>query len=147
MAQELASSGRHPDKKLLLGPGGTVRAQCTLDQEGKKLNTRANVEGGAVTEVLYDTTGNGVADTREVWKGDTLLRLEADTNGDRRSDVVQYYSAGAVKFQDEDVDFDGTVDRRFEGNQPVSITSGTTVPDTRFGKLGCGSFARFWWKR
>ena len=38
-------------------------------------------------------------------------------------------------------------DRRFEGNQPVSITSGTSVPDTRFGNLGCGSFARFWWKR
>ncbi|MDJ0852485.1 MAG: hypothetical protein QNK04_29285, partial [Myxococcota bacterium] len=145
--QEVATDGKAPDKKLFLGDGGVVTAQCTLDQEGKKLNTRAVVEGGLVTEVLYDTTGNGVVDTREVWKGNEILRLEADTNEDRRPDVVQYYSGGAVKFQDEDVDFDGLVDHRFEGEQAVSVTNGTSVPDTRFDNLGCGSFSRFWWKR
>ena len=97
--------------------------------------------------MLYDTTGNGVADTREVWKGSEIVRLDADTNDDRRPDVVQYYTGGVVKFQDEDVDYDGIVDHRFEGEEAVSVNSGTAVPDTRFGKLGCGSFSGFWRKR
>ncbi|MHC4422998.1 MAG: hypothetical protein ACYS1E_20775 [Planctomycetota bacterium] len=147
VVQEVASNGRSPDKKLLLGPGGVVTAQCTLSEDGKKLSTRANVENGIVTEVLHDTTGNGVADTREVWQSNEILRLEADTNDDRRPDVVQHFSGGQVVRQDEDVDYDGVADQRFEGNQPVNLPPGTKLPGAKFDKLGCGNFHRFWWKR
>jgi len=88
-----------------------------------------------------------VADTREVWQGNEILRLEADTNGDRQPDVVQYFSGGQVARQDEDLDFDGVADQRFEGSQPVSLPPGTKLPGEKFDKLGCGSFHRFWWKR
>jgi hypothetical protein len=97
--------------------------------------------------VLHDTTGNGVADTREVWQGSEILRLEADTNGDRQPDVVQHFSGGQVVRQDEDLDYDGVVDQSFEGNQPMNVPAGTKLPGAKFGKLGCGSFHRFWWKR
>jgi hypothetical protein len=52
-----------------------VTGQCFLDEAKKKLNTRAVVQNGAVVEVLVDTTGNGVADTREVYSGEKLLRV------------------------------------------------------------------------
>ena len=147
--QEVASgdNGRNPDKKLFLDAAGQVTAQCLLDANKKKLNTRALVSGGVVGEVLIDTNGNGFADTRQVLSGGQLARLDADTNGDRKPDVIQTYQGGAVAFQDEDTDFDGTVDQRFQGQSPVAVPAGTPVAGGNFGKLGCGSFHRFWWKR
>jgi hypothetical protein len=148
VAQEVASDGRNPDKKFLLGPGGVVKAQCTLSEDGKKLNTRAVVDRqGNVLEVLTDTTGNGVADQRIVYRGGEAVRLDADTNADRKPDVAQHYAGGQVTHQDEDVDFDGVIDRRFRGDQPAEVPAGTAMPGESFGKLGCGSFHRFWWKR
>ena len=69
--QEVASgdNGRNPDKKLFLDAAGQVTAQCLLDANKKKLNTRALVSGGVVGEVLIDTNGNGYADTRQVLSG------------------------------------------------------------------------------
>lgn len=147
--QEVASgeNGRNPDKKLFLDASGQVTAQCLLDEEKKRLNTRALVSGGAVTEILIDTTGDRFADTRQVLRGGQLVRLDADTNGDRAPDVVQTYQGGELTYQDEDSDFDGNVDQRFRGQTPVDVAAGTKLAAPAFGKLDCGSFHRFWWKR
>jgi hypothetical protein len=61
--------------------------------------------------------------------------------------VVQTYSGGALANQDEDTDYDGVIDQRFQGQTAVSVPPGTRVAGEKFGKLGCGSFHRFWWKR
>ncbi len=125
--QEVASDGGDPDKKLFLAAGGKVTAQCFLDDAKKKLNTRTVVSNGQVVEVLVDTTGNGVADTREIYENGDRIRLEVDTNDDRRPDVVQAVGEGGLPLQDEDVDFDGVVDRRFQGDQLVETASGTEI--------------------
>jgi hypothetical protein len=148
--QEVASgdNGRNPDKKLFLAKDGAVTAQCLLNDEKDKLNTRALVRAGAVNEILIDTSGDLWADTRQVLGSDgSLARLDADTNGDRKADVVQVFKGGALAYQDEDTDNDGVIDQRFEGNTPVAVPAGTKVTSAKFGKLGCGSFNRFWWKR
>ena len=127
---------------------GQVTAQCLLGEDKKKLNTRALVKGGTVTELLIDGSGKGYADTRQVLsKTGEVVRLDADTNGDHKVDVVQTFKGGALAFQDEDTNFDGVIDQRFQGTTPVSVPAGTRVSDEPFGKLDCGSFDRFWWKR
>ena len=127
---------------------GQVVAQCLLGEDKKKLNTRALVKGGVVVEVLIDSSGKGFADTRQVLsKTGEVVRVEADTNADRKPDVVQTYEGGALAFQDEDTNFDGAIDQRFQGTTPVAVPAGARVPDEPFGKLDCGSFDRFWWKR
>jgi len=123
-----------------------VTAQCQLDADGKKLAIRVLFSGGAPTEALIDTTGNGVADTREVYQGGNRVRVEVDTNDDRRPDVVQSLAPGGQPRQDEDTDFDGVIDRRFDGDALVDVPAGTKV-GPKFGELGCGSFHAFWWKR
>ncbi|MCH8134325.1 MAG: hypothetical protein IIA30_17405, partial [Myxococcales bacterium] len=145
--QELANNGRDPDQKLMLGPGGVVTGQCSLDEKGKKLNTRAVVRNGQVTEVLYDGSGNGIADTREVYENGALARLDADTNGDGKPDVTQFFTGGKMTRQDEDLDYDGSVDRAFQGQTPLDVGANTPISGAKFGKLGCGSFHGFWWKR
>ena len=145
--QEVASNGRTPDKKLFLGPGGVVLSQCLLSEDGKRLNARAIVQNGVVTEVLIDSNGKGTADTRQVLRGGQLVELHADTNGDGRPDVVQYFAGEEIRQQDEDTDFDGLVDQRFQGNQPQAVPANTKLAGDAFGKLGCGAFHRFWWKR
>ena len=75
------------------------------------------------------------------------MRLDADTNDDRVPDVTQTFEGGALVYQDEDTDDDGTIDQRFQGDKPVDIAAGSKMPGAKFGKLGCGSFHRFWWKR
>ena len=60
--------GSSPAKRLFLNATGEVTSQCLLDAEGKKLNTRAIFVGGMIAEVLVDTTGNGVADNRDVYE-------------------------------------------------------------------------------
>ncbi|MFB3118717.1 MAG: hypothetical protein ACE1ZP_08110, partial [Myxococcota bacterium] len=54
---------------------------------------------------------------------------------------------GGVSRQDEDIDFDGIVDHRFDGDMPVDVPAGTKLTGEKFGRLDCGSFHRFWWKR
>jgi len=75
------------------------------------------------------------------------VRIDVDTNGDRKPDVVQHLSNGGPPVQDEDSDFDGMVDNRFEGEQLVELTSATPIEGDAFGKLDCGSLNRFWWRR
>jgi hypothetical protein len=143
----VTGDGRNPDQKLFLASDGSVTGQCFLNEDKSKLNTRAVVQGGVVTEVLIDTTGNGVADTREVYRGEERVRVDVDTNGDRTPDIAQSSGPGGVPRQDEDVDFDGVIDRRFDGDQLVDVPPGTKIPGAAFGRLGCDSFHGFWWKR
>jgi hypothetical protein len=147
--QEVASDGSAtPDKRTFLDERGQATAQCLLGEDKKKLNTRALVSGGVITELLIDTTGNGYADTRQVLsKSGDVVRVEADTNGDHKPDVVQTYQGGALVFQDEDTNFDGKIDQRFKGTAPVAVPAGAKIEDAPFEKLDCGSFDRFWWKR
>jgi hypothetical protein len=74
--QEVASgdNGRNPDKKLFLDPAGQVTSQCLLDEKKAKLNTRAVVSGGIVTEILIDTTGDRWADTRQAASSTSVSR-------------------------------------------------------------------------
>jgi hypothetical protein len=146
--QEAADEGgSKPSKKLFLNSSGEVTAQCLLDAEGKKLNVRTIVVGGVVVEALIDTTGNGVADNREVYEGGERVRTHVDTNDDRKPDVTITAMPGGISRQDEDTDFDGIVDLRFDGDTPVDIPAGTKLAGKKFERLNCGSFHRFWWKR
>ena len=65
----------------------------------------------------------------------------------RLAEAFASLEAGQLVYQDEDTDYDGVVDQRFEGNQPVTVPAETRVASAEFGKLGCGSFSGFWWKR
>jgi hypothetical protein len=105
------------------------------------------VSNGVMTEVLIDTTGNGVADQREVHQNGGPVRLDVDTNGDRLPDIAQSTGPDGVSRQDEDTDFDGIVDQRFDGDVAVDIPADTKIAGAKFGNLDCGSFHRFWWKR
>jgi hypothetical protein len=145
--QEATSNGRNPDKKLFLDAGGAVTAQCQLNESGDKLTTRAIFANAELVEILVDTTGNGIADQREVYRNGARVRLDADTNGDRKPDVVQSVAPSGTSIQEEDTDFDGIVDRRFEGDRLVGTAGDSRIPGAEFGRLGCGSFHRFWWKR
>jgi hypothetical protein len=146
--QEVVSDGgRNPGKKLFLNAAGEVTAQCLLDADGKKLNVRTIVVGSEIVEALIDTTGNGVVDTREVYEDQERVRMDIDTNGDRKPDVTITTLPGGVSRQDEDTDFDGIVDLRFDGDMPVDIAAGTKLAGDKFPNLDCGSFDRFWWKR
>jgi hypothetical protein len=60
---------------------------------------------------------------------------------------VQYYAGADVRQQDEDTNFDGIVDQRFQGGQAAKVPPNTRVAGEPFGKLGCGNFDGFWWKR
>ena len=44
-------------------------------------------------------------------------------------------------------DYDGVVDNRFDNGASVPVPAGTQIAGEDFGKLGCGSFHSFWWKR
>ena len=78
---------------------------------------------------------------------DLTARLDADTNADRKPDVIQYFKAGAVSRQDEDTNFDGVIDQRFEGGKPVALPPGTKISTTPLGPLDCGRFSEFWTAR
>jgi hypothetical protein len=148
--QEVASgeNGSSPDKRLFLADDGSVTAQCLLGKDKKRLSARAIVKAGVVSEVLLDTTGSGYADTRQILSDGKIVRVEADTNRDHRPDVVQTYDAsGTLRYQDEDTNGDGIVDRRFEGGKSVPVPPGATIPRDPFPKLDCGSFDGFWTKR
>ena len=99
-----------------------------------------------ISEVLFDSSGDGFADQRQVYRDGAVVRTDADTNADRKPDVVQSASNG-IPIQDEDVDYDGVVDQRFKGDQLVSVPAGTAIAGAAFQRLDCGSFHPFWWRR
>jgi hypothetical protein len=92
---------------------------------------------------LLDTNGDGKADQRVRYEDGQAVRLEADTNGDGKADVVQHLRGEAIARQCEDGDYDGRIDRCFEGTAPVAV-SGETDVSAPLGRLECGGFDRFW---
>ncbi len=88
--------------------------------------------------------GDGRADQRELYEAGARVGLEADTNGDGRPDVVQVVAGTEVVRQDEDADYDGTLDRRFEGE--VSSEIEAPAPPM-LPSLDCGGVDRFWASR
>ncbi len=145
--EAVTDEGANPGTKAFLNAAGEVTSECRLDASGKKLNVRVIFVGGEVVEAMIDTTGNLVADTREVYEGGALVRTDVDTNNDRRPDISISAGSKGASMQDEDTDFDGSVDLRFDGDTPVDIPTGTKIAGGKFGNLDCGSFHRFWWKR
>ena len=97
-----------------------------------------------MTKVLIDGTGKG-ADQIELYANGQRSALLADTNGDRKIDVIQTFDAGGeLARQDEDSDFDGVLDRSFAGGQPVDLPAQKAVPADKLGPLDCGRFSDFW---
>jgi hypothetical protein len=74
------------------------------------------------------------------------VKLQADTNGDKRPDVIQTFQGGAVARQDEDSDYDGKIDRSFEGQTAVAVPADDRAP-APLGALDCGAADSFWARR
>ena len=129
IAQELISDPKRkrPDKKLTLDANGQVTRSASTPTATAR-STRARSSRAAWSrEVWIDTKGKGIADQREIYKGGQRAALEADTNADRKVDVVQVFEGGQLARQDEDTNFDGVVDQRFEGGKPVAVPPGTKI--------------------
>jgi len=142
--QELVAEGKHnPDKKLFINADGSVRSQC-LDNDGDGVfDVRYRIEAGVVSAGLVDTDRDGVGEQRQVYAGGQLSHVEIDTNGDGRADVVRYVADGNVIRRCEDAEFDGEIDRCFEGQSLVEL-SGVTDVAPPLESLGCGSLHPFW---
>jgi hypothetical protein len=72
------------------------------------------------------------------------VALQADTNGDRKVDVIQTFANGAVARQDEDTNYDGQLDQSFVDGKPVPLPTDAAVPADALGALDCGRFSDFW---
>jgi hypothetical protein len=70
------------------------------------------------------------------------VRLEADTNKDKRPDVIQTFAGDAVARQDEDANFDGKIDRSFQGTKSVPVTD--PKAPSALPPLACGPLDPFW---
>jgi hypothetical protein len=92
---------------------------------------------------LVDTDRDGVGEQRQIYSGGQLSRVEVDSNDDGRADVVQYLVDGNIVRQCEDTEFDGQIDRCFEGEKLVGV-SGVTDVEASLEKLGCGNLHPFW---
>jgi hypothetical protein len=60
--------------------------------------------------------------------------------------VIQYLTDGNVIRQCEDAEFDGRIDRCFEGESLAEV-SGVTDVGAPLESLGCGSLHSFWRRR
>jgi hypothetical protein len=60
--------------------------------------------------------------------------------------VIQYIADGNTIRQCEDAEFDGRIDRCFEGEKLVDVT-GVTDVSAPLERLGCGGLHRFWRSR
>jgi hypothetical protein len=143
IAQEVVSDGkRRPDKRIFLDAAGAVTGQCLDTDANGSLDARATVSGGAVTEVLLETRGK--VDRREIYSGGQRVRLEADTNGDRKVDVIQTFSGQNLARQDEDSNYDGKIDQSFEAGKPVAVPANPNIANATLPALDCGRFNDFW---
>jgi hypothetical protein len=73
--------------------------------------------------------------------------LDADTNADRLPDVWITYQNGSAAIQDEDTDFDGQVDQRFDlaTDEPIELNGDRSPPSLDgLPKIGCSGFSDFW---
>ena len=85
-------------------------------------------------------------DEREIYENGERVRIETDTQGDHRPDVVMQMKGDEVVRQDEDTDFDGVIDQRFDGETPVPVEGKPAAP-AALPKLECGRFHSFWSRR
>jgi hypothetical protein len=131
-----------PDRLTRFDEAGVAIFQCSPRQ-------RVDLVEGIPAVALEDSIEphDGYADRRQLYQEGTLTRLEADTNADHRPDVWILYVSGEASIQDEDTDFDGRVDQRFDlaANQPVEV-DGNAEPPTleKFERIGCKGFNGFW---
>jgi antitoxin component YwqK of YwqJK toxin-antitoxin module len=131
-----------PDRLTRFSPEGQPTYRCTIRQEVSFLD-------GQPARVLDDSTGDGFADRRQIYEQGELVWVEADTNGDRRPDVWLRYEGGVPKTQDEDSDYDGRIDQRFDLATEEALPLETPVePESseKFGKIRCTGFSELWWR-
>ena len=129
-----------PDRYTRFGEGGIPEFTCTL-------RTAVQYEAGLVLTSVEDTTRDGYGDQRQVFAEGIQTRFDADTNGDRIPDVWVNYANGAPETQDEDSDFDGQIDVRFDlATEDVVPLNGTTAPPVleAFEQIRCTDFSEFW---
>jgi hypothetical protein len=131
-----------PDRMTHFDEAGVAVFQCSPRQ-------RVELEEGVPALALEDSEEphDGYADLRQVYENGTLARLEADTNADHRPDVWILYVSGQASIQDEDTDFDGQIDQRFDlaANQPVELNGDPEAPASeKFERIGCRGFNEFW---
>jgi hypothetical protein len=103
-------------------------------------------DGDTLRSALVDTDASGRANEREIYENGERVRIETDTNGDGRPDVVMYMKGEEVVRQDEDSTFDGVLDLRFDGDTPVPVQGKPAAPP-KLPELGCGGFDSFWKRR
>jgi len=135
-----------PDKKLLIGSAGEVVKHCADTDGDGKLEMILDFAGDDLRSTLIDTDGDGRGDERELYENGARVRIETDTNGDHRPDVVMYMQGEEVTRQDEDSDFDGIIDLRFDGETPVTVEGKPEAPAV-LPSLECGTFHSFWKRR
>jgi antitoxin component YwqK of YwqJK toxin-antitoxin module len=131
-----------PDRLTRFSPDGQPTYRCTIRQE-------VSFADGQPARVLDDSTGDGFADRRQIYEQGVLVRVEADTNGDRRPDVWLGYEGGAARTQDEDADYDGRIDQRFDLVTEEAVSFETPVEPTsseKFSKIRCSGFSKVWWR-
>ena len=94
---------------------GVDRARC--DDRGKQVvKTDINGDGRPDVIKLYRTAGSGDSGSQ------VLVCKQVDMNNDARIDIVYHYDdAGAVSFEEFDLDFDGRFDLRafYQGGRKV----------------------------
>ena len=71
-------------------------------------------------------------------------RLGLRTDSVSLLDAAAWQKVDLTALENEVVDI---VDRRFRGDQLVEIAPDTRIAGEAFGRLGCGRFHGFWWKR
>ena len=81
--------------------------------------------GEALLSAVVDTDGDGWADERESYENGERVRLDTDTNGDHRPDVMQYLAGEEVTRQDEDSEFDGKISDLQLGTTPFASAGDT----------------------
>ncbi len=147
-SQELAGPDGRPTKKIFLDASGSEERQC-LDSSGDgRFDLVLFRDGDRLRETwLVSQPGQSSdprADQRDIYKDGQRVRVEIDTRGQGRPDVVQYLDADErVVRQDEDSNHDGRLDLRFENDQPVPVADPPEAPPA-LQKLDCGGFDRFW---
>ena len=147
-SQELAGPAGRPNKKIFLGASGDEERQC-IDSSGDGRFDLVVFRDGEELREAWLVTRPGPGDDpkagqRDFYRAGQRVRVEIDTRGDGRPDVVQYLGEGErVMRQDEDSNQDGRLDLRFENDVPVAVDAPPEGP-APLERLGCGKFDRFW---
>jgi hypothetical protein len=141
--EEDRNCNRRPDRLTRFDAEGAPTLRCTPRERIEFADGRPRVAFQDSAEP-YD----GYADRRQVYGTDgTVELLAVDTNGDRVPDVWIRHTAGQPTLQDEDTDFDGVVDQRFDlaSDQAIEVNGDSgAVSLERLPRIDCSSFSDFW---